>query len=312
MDPKLKKSLVEGRKSCTLSLRALSSTQNEPIPTPAGLGDAFSGLLVTLRQATTSLGLAFKAPVSVDAAIQQIDKVSDAIGKLISCVLLAQGILAQEWREGIESIGSEMSRHLQTLQEGGDYLPSTGMVWTAIDRLAEGLSKDEMGAVRRRWARDQGVVKDAWDEFKEVLEGAGAADGDDELDDGWDELDLGGEELSEAERKRAEAAKPLLALHQILHATIPRFLDQFSDRYTPLLHLSTAFLDAYDRAVSAMHPEQDEREIDQSLSSLEAISRKLAEMVKDNSTAKWLERLELEKRKWDERRLDLGSLADAI
>ncbi|WVF68271.1 hypothetical protein IAT40_003036 [Kwoniella sp. CBS 6097] len=344
MNSKLKKSLKECKTTCALSLRALSSNakNDEPpvTPLPPGLGEAVAGLLVNLRQTTTALGLAFKPPISVDAAIQQLDKTSDHIGKLISCVLLAHGYLAEEWRNGVEGIGGEIVRHIDVLSSSGsteasgskgdEYLASTGMVWESIDRLANGLSKDQRSAVVRKYKGQQGTVKDAWEEFKGILEEQeDDVKGEDEAeDDGWDELDLGGEALSEDERKRAEAAKSLLALHQILHATIPRFIDQFHDAididtenasfpsgrhtYTELMQTSTAFVDAYDEAVSSMHPGQDEEDIEECLSELEAVSLKLAEMVDDKSIGKWRERLQVEKKKWDERRLDLSSLGDAL
>ncbi|OCF42619.1 hypothetical protein I317_03604 [Kwoniella heveanensis CBS 569] len=343
MDAKLKKSLKECRSTCALSLRALasSSKQNESLTStlPAGLGEAVAGLLVNLRQTTTALGLAFKPPISVDAAIQQLDKTSDQIGKLISCVLLTHGYLAEEWKAGVEGIGGELVRHIDVLSSrdrntsdgagvaGSDdaYLASTGMVWESIDRLANGLSKDEKSAVVRMYKGQQGTVKDAWEEFKGIVDNQGGAEaeleGGDE--DGWDELDLGGEELLDQERKRAEAAKPLLALHQILHATIPRFIDQFDHRsdgsssaakhtYTELIQTSTAFVDAYDEAVSSMHPGQDEEDIEETLRELESVSCRLAGMVDDKSVDKWRERLEIEKQKWEERRLDLASLGDAL
>ncbi|WVQ95822.1 hypothetical protein IAU59_002921 [Kwoniella sp. CBS 9459] len=349
MDAKLKKSLKECKSTCALSLRALATniTINNDNQTttalPPGLGEAVAGLLVNLRQTTTALGLSFKPPISVDAAIQQLDKTSDHIGKLISCVLLANGYLAEEWRHGVEAIGGEVVRHIDVLSsssgstngaasgsKGDEYLASTGMVWESIDRLADSLSKDEKSAVLKKYTGQQGTVKDAWEEFKGILESEGVdhQDADDENDvkedDGWDELDLGGEALNDEERNRAEAAKSLLALHQILHATIPRFVDQFRDAndaetsstakrtYTELIRISTAFVDAYDEAVSSMHPGQDEEEVEESLKELENVSLRLAGMVEDRSIGKWRERLEVEKKKWDERRLDLKSLSDAL
>ncbi|WVW86945.1 hypothetical protein I302_109001 [Kwoniella bestiolae CBS 10118] len=314
-DPKLQKALKECQKTILTSLKALSSTpspsSSSSIPPP--LGDVVGQLLAQLRQSITALGLSFNPPITIDAAIQQLDKVSEYVGKLISCVLLASTpsteLLAEEWKDGLSRIIEEINKHIQTLETQGDYLSSTGIVWESIDNLLSELSKDELGAVKRRWKGHQGTVKDAWMEFKEILESSP----EDQDEDGWDELDLGGEELTEEEKKRAEAAKPLLALHQILHSTIPKFIDQLpQDNYRPILKISTDFVDAYDNAVSSMHPEQDESEIEEALSEVEEISRKLAGMISDKSIAKWSERLDTEKKKWEERRMNLSSLKDAI
>ncbi|WWD04581.1 hypothetical protein V865_002651 [Kwoniella europaea PYCC6329] len=328
-DPKLQKALKECQKTVLTSLKALttscssSSTSSSDIP-PA-LGDVVGQLLAQLRQSITALGLSFNPPITIDAAIQQLGKISEYIGKLISCVLLATTpsteLLAEEWKEGLISVVEETNKHTRVLEENGDYLSSTGIVWESIDSLLNDLSKDEPSALKRRWKVHQSTVKDAWQEFKELLESASDDKGkedenenvNEDGEDGWDELDLGGEALSEEERKRAEVAKPLLALHQILHSTIPKFLDQLNQNdYRRILQISTDFVNAYDNAVSSMHPEQDESEIEGALLEVEDSSRKMAGMFKDKSIEKWTERLESEKKKWEERRLDLSSLKDAI
>ncbi|WVQ79196.1 hypothetical protein IAT38_001292 [Cryptococcus sp. DSM 104549] len=290
------------------AVKALSR-ENERLPLPAGLGDAFAQLLAGLRQNITSLGLAFKPPATVPAAIQQLEKISEQIGQLISCVIIAEGEMAKEWKEGMESIGAEVDRHLEVLESEGDYLTSTGVVWEAIDQLAHGLSKDERSAVERRWKTQQCTVKDAWAEFKKILEGEEAEE---EEDDGWGEFGLGGSSLTEQEKATAEAAKPILALHQILHASVPKYLDDCEKEWQPLLQASERFTDAYDGAVSAMYSEQDEEEIDEALEELEQVSREIAKTVKDKSMTRWLERFDLEKEKWASRKMSLGALSAAL
>ncbi|WWC92785.1 uncharacterized protein L201_007744 [Kwoniella dendrophila CBS 6074] len=334
-DEKLQKALKECQKTILVSLKALTNQNDQSTSSsalPPALGDVVGQLLNQLRQAITALGLSFNPPITIDAAIQQLEKISEYIGKLISCVLLASTtsttLLAEEWKFGITRIIEELNKHIQILQniekdgEGDQYLSSTGMVWESIDNLLNDLSKDEKMALKRIWKSHQSTVKDAWEEFKEILERKteengnekdGEQNNDGDLDNEWDELDLGGEELSEEERMRAEAAKPLLALHQILHSTIPKFMDQLDQEdYRVILNISTDFVDAYDNAVSSMHPEQDESEIEEAISEIEEVSRKLAGTIKDKSIDKWSERLELEKKKWEERRLNLDSLKNAI
>lgn len=145
--------------------------------------------------------MAFKPPVTVSAATQQLEKITDQMGQLIGCGLITHGEMGKEWKEGILDIGAEVERHLDVLEAEGDYLQSTGKVWEAIDRMSRDLSRDEKSAIIRRWKIHQSIVKDAWDEFKEILEDSQNRDD----DGGWDELGLGGTSLSEEEKSRAEA-----------------------------------------------------------------------------------------------------------
>ncbi|WWC65797.1 uncharacterized protein I303_108419 [Kwoniella dejecticola CBS 10117] len=329
LDAKLLKALIESQKTIIVSLKAISSAPASSSSSASscslqeGLGDAFQQLLKQLRQSMTVLGLSFNPPITLEAAIKELSKISETIGQLISCVLLANSssLLFEEWKSGVTDISQEVIRHIKVLEDQEDYLSSTGKVWESIDSVLTDLSRDEESALRRKWKSHQSTVKDAWTEFKEILESEGESrgdedeDGDDQVDDGdgWDELDLGGEYLTEDERKRAEAAKPLLALHQILHSTLPKFTNQLSpNQYRPILRISSKFVDAYDDAVSSMHPGQDESEIQESLDEVEAISRQLASEFKDKSIDKWVERLDVEKQKWNERRMNLDSLKDAL
>nr|XP_031857612.1 uncharacterized protein CI109_007007 [Kwoniella shandongensis]KAA5524684.1 hypothetical protein CI109_007007 [Kwoniella shandongensis] len=281
LEPQLAKGLTDCQTSVQRAVQALSR-ENGSATLPPGLGDAFAQLLANLRQTVTSLSLVFKPPVTISAAIQQLEKVSD------------QGELANEWREGIRNIGTEVNNYLEVLASEGDYLNATGRVWEAIDALASDLSKEESAAVSKRWRIQQSVVKDAWDEFKGILEG--------QEDEGWDELDMG-ESLTEEERSRSEA---------VLHAMFPRYLNQCKSDYRLVLEVSSSFVDAYDNAVSAMHPEQDEDEINEALEALEIIARRLAAMARDVGLDRWRDRLDLEKNKWGERRMNMASLSAAI
>jgi hypothetical protein len=172
--------------------------------------------------------------VTVPAAIQQLDKVSDEFARITSCVVGAAfhgtySVLVDEWREGAESIGSELERLLAVLKDNqqatsGDenpYLAHTGMVWAAIDRM-KGLSRTENQAVIKRWEGQKEIVKDAWTEFKEFLEDQEGDDGSDEddfgdddegedEDDEWGILERGmeGGKMSAEEKSRAEAVSLL-------------------------------------------------------------------------------------------------------
>ena len=277
-------------------------------------------------------------------------------------------VLVDEWREGAENIGSEIERLLGILKDHqretstvdeNPYLAHTGLVWAAIDRM-KGLSRTENEAVIKRWEGQKEIVKDAWTEFKEFLEDQEGEDEDDEddfgdegedEDDEWGVLERGmaGGKMSAEEKSRAEAvsytvrgpvklttqAKPLLGLHQLLHASIPRFLPCLATStkettYHDLVDASGQTVAAFDTAISTMYPEQDESEISSSLRDLGEVSRKTISLLQSrlaaNSTSstqaqrdqftsflgKWLERLEKENASWEERRLSVASLNSAL
>jgi hypothetical protein len=276
-----------------------------------------------------------------------------------------------EWREGAESIGNELQRLLAILNDSRNtapkngnagenpYLAHTGMVWEAIDRM-KGLSKTENQAVIKRWEGQKEIVKDAWTEFKEFLEDqkADGEDEDDEEDDfsygdeimdelGALEKAMAGGMMSPEERARAEAvsskfrssglkliyqAKSLLGLHQLLHASIPRFLpclatSKAEPTYRDLVDASAGTVAAFDTAISTMYPDQDESEISASLRDLAAKSRHTISLLQTRLGAmdtqaereqlssflkKWLERLEKESTSWEERRLSVSTLSSAL
>lgn len=146
--------------------------------------------------------------------------------------------MLEEWLYGLEGLGADLGRLLRAFDAalhddpsapiagsssalGGEsqYLTYTGIVWGAIDRLSA-FSSSENEAVIRKWQSQMEVVKDAWTEFKEFLEGQGREpdvenerhslhedEDDDDDDDGWGELEaaIGGDKLSPEERDLAEA-----------------------------------------------------------------------------------------------------------
>ncbi|KAK4686619.1 cyclin-D1-binding protein 1, partial [Tremellales sp. Uapishka_1] len=348
----LSKSLASTLSSITTSLSHLSlpPSSSDALPSaPESLSESFLHLLHSLKQTTTSLSLSFKPPITIPAAIQQLDKLSDQLGRLITCVVLlssSRGALYEEWNDGVLALGEDIKRYLGNFQhkqeENGneEYLRHTGIVWDAIDKLTLGLSRTENEAVGRKWKSQQEVMKDAWVEFKEFL--AEQADGgeDDEKDDEEDEEEendewggLGEEKLSVEETARTEAAKSLLSLHQILHATIPRYLPLLTLSpdvpYSPLMSSSSEIIAAFDTAISCMYPQQDEDDIEAALRDLDTKSAALVKAVRarlalvDSAKAeeaaacrsfldRWETRVAVESTKWRERRLSLSSLSQAL
>lgn len=148
----------------------------------------------------------------------------------------------------MEAVGIELSRLIQTLRDGPTtskattttsqisiddkpYLAHTGMVWDAVDRLAD-LSWTEVEAVQKRIKGQRAIVDDAWSEFKEFLaeqdeiDGSESGEEDDDLDglddedDEWGDLEkaLGGSKLNKEERARADSVsleQALLSLNTV-------------------------------------------------------------------------------------------------
>lgn len=378
-----------GQSTRTLGPIASSSSSRPVPPLPDGLRSILGTLLQAVRHTTTALALAFKPPVTVPAAVQQLDKVADEYARMVSCVIASAShgsysALVDEWREGVESVGQELGRLIETLRDGvkdgkgqistddNPYLAHTGMVWDAIDRLAD-LSWTEVDAVQKRFKAQRAIVSDAWSEFKEYLEeeeqdddededeeeedGDGLDDLDDEDDDDeWGELEraMGGSKMSHEERQTAEAvsrtipetqlarltddeqAKTLLGLHQVLHASLPRFVvsspsSTNDPNFRQLLDASSAIVAAFDTAIAAMYPTQIEVEITSALDDLAGRSRaalsatesvlaamldneqRVAQSEKLSSfSKKWLDRLETETKAWHERKMSMSSLQDAL
>lgn len=242
--------MADSKENINTSLRALQAlSSGQPSstlpPILPGLPESFAQLLSQLRYNITSLSLAFKPPITAPAALAQLTKINDNFGRIAACVVAISGgqtgsALAEEWKDGTETIGAEVLRLLdvfidvaQKEKEGvkangasgskdeNPYLLHTGLVWDAIDRLSGESSVSEVGAVGKRWKAQGEVMKDAWNEFKEFLEDQledadDTEDGDDdddddgndfEMDDEFGELEemMKGGKMTPGERARAEA-----------------------------------------------------------------------------------------------------------
>ncbi|EIW71522.1 hypothetical protein TREMEDRAFT_60448 [Tremella mesenterica DSM 1558] len=206
------------------SLPTSGSSSTSLPPFPPGLCDIFRQLLQSLQQTITSLALSFKSPITPDAAIQQLHKLSDQTAQLVSCILasgtMGLSILADDWIDGMINVIHEEQHLVQNLRitaigvdvqgknEKGSqemYL-NTGKVWDVIDSLLK-LPLTEVEAVVRRWKIHEELVKDAWTEFCESLEVVEDEKQEEmfEEDEEWAELDaLGGDRrYSQEERERA-------------------------------------------------------------------------------------------------------------
>lgn len=123
-------------------------------------------------------------------------------------------------------------------EDSNDYLVKTGTIHTLVDRARgpEGVPKDNLSGVRRRWAENKSVMDDAFKEVGEMIEEVESEadaeeDAEDEfLDDGWDELGLGSKKMDKDELRRAKTVRQLLHLLWIF--TLTRSLPIRSIRYS--------------------------------------------------------------------------------
>ncbi|RXK36401.1 hypothetical protein M231_06367 [Tremella mesenterica] len=315
------------------SLLTSSSSSTSLPPFPPGLCDIFRQLLQSLQQTITSLALSFKSPITPDAAIQQIHKLSDQTAQLVSCILasgtMGLSILVDDWIDGMVNVIQEEHHLIQGLRltairvdvQGKDekgsqemYL-NTGKVWDAIDGLLK-LPLTEVEAVVRRWKIHGELVKDAWTEFCESLEVEEDGEQEEEFeeDEEWAELDaLGGKKYSQEDRETALAIKPILSLHHILHSSIPQRLPLLSSdpeqTYRSILQASGKFLDAFDTVIAALYPDQSPREIDDAVRNLEKSSKAILTILRERLAIQVVDESMTEKRevfggsldKWEKR-----------
>jgi hypothetical protein len=134
--------------------------------------------------------------------------------------------MLDEWRDGVMDICTEAVRFLDVLaysmtssasgsgKDDNPYLHHTGLVWDRVDKMTSDLSSSEGQAVVKRWKMDTAVVKDAWTEFKESIEGMEmrSTRSDDvenkvDADEEWNEDDMmgfGSDTINEDEKRTVE------------------------------------------------------------------------------------------------------------
>lgn len=174
---------------------------------------------------------------------------------------------------------------------GEEYLVRTGTLHDVITqaRGPNGIPKDNISAIRRRWKQDRGALEDSLREVSEMIDGAEGIESDDVdgdyVDDGWDELGLGdkGAKMDRDELARAKNVQHLFAtfklalfkraicqVHSVLRLTTLLhkriFLDLLSSTPTPpppsfaldaLLLQSHALLATSDEVVSSLYVPQN-------------------------------------------------------
>ncbi|KAL1746382.1 hypothetical protein HDZ31DRAFT_62281 [Schizophyllum fasciatum] len=254
-------------------------------------------ILSMLYHATTKLALAMSQQEH-SAALSPLKDITVQIPALLHCVSLFNAdvvgkTLAHEVRVVAADVTTSTAALLQSYVKGEgpatavgaskEYLFRTGSVHEIIDaaRGVQGISQDNITAVKKKWVENQAPLEDGIKELAENIESAkaGSADEDDDEDDfgdGWDELGISSnDKMSPDELARAEKGHVLLRLCSMLHKRVAKDLltgTHASSVDNALLDslpaLSSHLLSSADDLIMSLEAPQDTSQITECLGSL--------------------------------------------
>lgn len=164
----------------------------------------FLALLTYLYAATTKTAISLKpSSPTYSASLAPLKDLTTNVSRLASNVRLIRTVhgafVLKETQESAQSVVSSIQQFARTLlsdieaskTDGDQYLARVGEVHHAIDRIRgpDGLSANNVAAVRKICSANQASLEDALRELQEMAEDDEGGDGDD-FDDGWDELGI--------------------------------------------------------------------------------------------------------------------------
>ncbi|KAG1753499.1 hypothetical protein EDB19DRAFT_1845125 [Suillus lakei] len=291
--------LTSASETCTAALSALASRnqRDKSEPQTADLAvilKDLDSLLALIYNSSTKLALALKpSSPTYSASLPVIVDLTKYTSGITHCIHLFSPdlhgtTLIKEVQHEVTAILEALRAVVQTFlnlaargpsiprsgSAGEEYLVRTGTIHDLITqaRGPNGIPKDNLSAIRRRWKQDRGALEDSLREVSEMIDGAEGSESDDvdadDIDDGWDELtgSLGDIEakMGKDELARAKNVHSVLRLTTLLHKRI--FLDLLSSTPTPpppsvaldaLLLQSHALLAASDELVSSLYVPQN-------------------------------------------------------
>jgi hypothetical protein len=209
------------------ALNALKTPEPLSIPPPhvGILHKDFISLLSLVYAQATKLAILLKPTSPVySAAVLPAQDMSKHVVAIATCAALFDphihgATLVSEARSTAQEVLESVTGLLQALissftspnaEDNGEYLVRTGAVHELVEtaRGPDGLSQDNLAAVRKRWKEDQSVLKDAFKELEELLQDTSdEEEEDDDFDDGWDELGLKESKMTPDEVSRVKTVR---------------------------------------------------------------------------------------------------------
>ncbi|KAG1891006.1 hypothetical protein F4604DRAFT_1703824 [Suillus subluteus] len=285
--------LTSASETCTAALSALASRnqRNKSEPQTSDLAvivKDLDSLISLIYNTSTKLALVLKpSSPTYSASLPVIVDLTKYTSGIAHCIHLLNpdlhgATLIKELQHEVTAIFEALRAVVQTFlnlaargpsiarnDSAEEYLVRTGTLHDLITqaRGPNGIPKDNISAIRRRWKQDRAALEDSLREVSEMIDGAEGSENDD-VDDGWDELGLGdtGAKMDGDELARAKNVHSVLRLTTLLHKRI--FLDLLSSTPTPpgpppslaldaLLLQSHALLAASDELVSSLYIPQN-------------------------------------------------------
>jgi len=219
--------------ACTAALTAFTepstSQPSSSLPALPVLHKDLISLITLIYASTTRLAISLKpSSPTWSASLTPSKELARNVLAATTCACLYDGrmhgeTLAKEIKGTVKDVVGAVRDLVQTFlaiatspdidEPQNEYLIKAGTVHDLIERARgpDGISKDNLIAVRKKWAEDKAVMDDALKEMGEMIEEAEADDGGEEEaegesdEDGWDELGLSSKKMDKHELKRAKA-----------------------------------------------------------------------------------------------------------
>ncbi len=226
-----RQALLQVLNACDVTL-----TDSEQISAdPTLIRTDFLSLLAILSHNITKAALVLNpSSPSYTAAVPPLTEIAAKLISISHCVHLFTPAHGQAFANEATSLARQIVDAVRSLAQtlnatierpaiaGNDYLVRTAAVHDLIDkaRSPDGLSADNVSAVRKLWLNDQASLVDGYEELVQMIEGV--PNEGEEFDDGWDDLDLGTVPLSAIEIERAKKVCSRVSIYPISKSKISR------------------------------------------------------------------------------------------
>ncbi|KAF9653111.1 hypothetical protein BDM02DRAFT_3108250 [Thelephora ganbajun] len=288
---------------CQASLNVLNNISGSPSSTSepdlAKIHADLLSLLSLIYHITTKLALALNpTEPTFPAAISSLDDLVQHVNAITSCASLFVTAFGSTLRMEVLGLTSDVLQttksfvdHCVLITDGvtpppklkAAHLYLTGSLHELIDhsRGSDGLSKDNLQAVRKKWSQNRSVLEDGYRELSELLTSDGTDDG--FLNEDFDDengLVLDSAPLTAEEAERVEKVQRYIRVTNLLHERvyvdllkpsalkIASSLPDFVSTLDEISRQSARFVSATDEIISCLHSPQDPKAISVSLQKL--------------------------------------------